>query len=266
MITLISPTQGNPIALKRTIDSLEGVCDEFIIGDVCVFEEDREKIASYANDILLKMVYLPFNYLYWEGFSSALNHLASFATNDIVIYLNVGEVVEKSDGRVLDKINPEYNCYYIDHSTEKHRWFRAFNPKEMSWSGFIHEEIVGEHRPYHKPLFTFADTEKDMHDPFKAAVYNDIKEMCYWKQLIRIVDEPKTLGATSEGWIQFAKDNYQTMKDRLDKKGYRWHAFSSGDLAGYLNEAYDNKEFEKERFESNHIIEFQGSPMFLNKK
>src|ERR1700755_1254500 len=158
MISFITPTQGNPIALKRTIDSLKGICDEFIVGSVCVFKEDEEKIASYAKEVNLKMPYLQFNYIYWEGFSATLNHLASFATNPIVLYLNVGEVIEKSDGNILDKIVPEYNCYYIDHSTEKHRWFRAFNPKEMQWSGFIHEEIVGDYRPYHKPLFTFADT------------------------------------------------------------------------------------------------------------
>jgi|ERR1700744_4594768 len=265
MLSFITPTQGNPIALKRTIDSLKEICDDFIVGSVCVFKQDEEKINSYANEINLNMQRLPFNCIYWEGFSWTLNHLASFAKNPIVLYLNVGEVIEKSDGCILDKIRQEYNCYYIDHSTEKHRWFRAFNPSEMKWSGFIHEEIVGEHRPYHKPLFTFADTEKDMSDPFKAAVYNDIKEMCYWKQLMRIVDEPETLGATSEGWIQFAKDNYQTMKDRLNNKGSRWHAFSSGDLDWYLNEAYNSQEFEKERFVSNHIIEFQGDPKYLNK-
>jgi hypothetical protein len=265
MISFITPTQGNPIALKRTMDSLKGICNEFIVGSVCLFQKDEKIIESYKNEFNTKLVRLPFNFIYSFGFSKTLNLLASHATNRIVIYLNVGEVIEKSEGGILDKIIPEYNCYYIDNQHEKHRWFRCYDKNEMEWSGLIHEEIVGEHRPFYKPLFTFGDTEKDMSDPFKAAVYNDGKEITYWRELMRIVDEPEVLGATSIGWVQFAKDNYQSMKDRLAKKGNRPKAFELGDLQMYLDDIYSNPEFEKERFESNHIIEFQGDPKYLNK-
>lgn len=262
-ISMICPTQGNPIALKRTIDSLKGICDEFIVGDVMVFEEDRKIVAAYSNDVNLKLVRLPFNYIYKNGFSETLNVLAEHATNNIVLYLNVGEVIGNGRDNILSTINDKYNCYYLDHATERHRWFRMYNRKEMQWSGLIHEEIVGEHRPYHKPIFTFADTDKDMVNPFKAKVYNDIKEIIYWHQLMRIVDEPEVLAATSIGWVQFAKDSYQSMKDRLEKKGVRPAAFENGDFKAYMMDIYSSEEFEKERFDTNNIIEFQGDKKYL---
>lgn len=263
MITLISPTQGNPIALKRTLDSLRFICDEFIIGDLCVFESDRQLIESYKNEYNLKLIKLPINFIYKNGFSYTLNTLISHATNDVVLYLNVSEVIEKSDGNILSKISDEYNCYYLDHSQEKHRWWRCFNKNEVKWDGLIHEESVGDLRPYHKPLFTFADTDKDMGDPFKAKVYNDIKEMTYFNQLIRLVDDNSLLGATSSGWLQFASDTYQSMKDRLEKKGKRHEAFADGDLYKYLELVYSDKEFETERYESSSLIEYQGDKIFL---
>jgi|SRR6185369_1791818 len=266
-ISFVTLTQGNPIALRRTMDSLRGICDNYVVGDLCVFREDSEAISELKNDYPLHHARTNFNSLYQHGFSHNLNCLASLAKNDIVVYLNVGEVIESNEKDILATISDEYNCYYIDHATEKHRWFRVWNRTEMKWSGLIHEEIVGDYRPYHKPLFRFADTEKDMVDPFKAAVYNDIKEIVYWRNLMRIVDEPEVLGATAEGWVHFAKDNYSTMQERLLKKGVRPKAFEPwlGDLNMYLNDVYSNPEFEKERFESNHIIEFQGDPKYLGK-
>lgn len=265
MLTFIAPTQGNPIALERTMHSLRGICNEFIVGSMCFFNDDRDVIIKLSDRFNLKVVDLPFNYIFKNGFADTLNKLASYSKNSICIYLNVGEILESSERNVLSVIRDEYNCYYIDNSGEKHRWFRCWNKNEMYWSGIIHEEIVGEYRPYHRPLLRFKDTEKDMNDPFKAAVYNDGKEITYWRELMRIVDEPEVLGATSIGWVQFAKDNYQTMKDRLALKGNRPKAFEEDNLKMYLDDVYSNPEFEKERFESNHIIEFQGDPKYLNK-
>lgn len=265
-MSLVTMTQGNSLSLIRTIDSMSAICDEFIIGTVCVFEKDIQDIKAYTRHLNAKIVQLPFDFIYQKGFSVTLNVLADAATNDLCVYLNVGEVFQSSESSVLSIINcNNCNYYYIDHETEKHRWGRVWNPSEMFWSGLIHEEVVGDHRPYHRPLFRFADTEKDMNDSFKAAVYNDVKEIVYWNQLIKIVDNPEVLGATSIGWVQFAKDNYQTMKSRLALKGNRPKAFEEGNLKMYLNDVYSNPEFEKERFESNHIIEFQGDPKYLNK-
>ena len=266
MITLILPTQGNPVALKRTIDSVKDICDEIIVGDVCVFQDDRELINSYKKEYNLKMVSFDFNYILKNGFSAILNRLADEATNDIVLYLNVGEIFDSSIEDILSVISPEYNAYYIDHETEKHRWFRCYNRHEMRWQGIIHEEIYGDYRPYHKPIFRFADTEKDTDNHFKSKVYNSIKEMCYWSLLIRIADNPDNYPETNDGWKQFAVDTYKSMKDRLEQKGDSYVAMIEGDFNKFINYINISKEFEEERFNSNHAIEFQGDPMYLGKK
>lgn len=266
MMTLIFPTQGNPIATKRTIESVRHICDDFVIGYCGVFRDDLDMIKSYRSEYPIKIVELPFDFIYKCGFAVTLNSLAAQAKNSLNLYLNVGEILESCEKNIRSTINEQYNCYYIDNSGENHRWFRVWDKTEMSWSGRIHEEVIGDHRPYHRPIFRFADTEKDMIDKFKAAVNNDIKEIVYWHNLMKIADDPdKHLGATSSGWVSFARDNYATMVDRLSKKGNRPEAFDTGNLEMYLKDIYTNPEFEKERFESNHIIEFQGDPKYLGK-
>jgi|SRR5690242_17060524 len=269
-ITLITPTQGNIKALQRTIDSVKDICDEFVIGSVCVFDDDVEKLnelcAVNKKINLEHFGFIEFNYIFKNGFSSILNKLSSIAKNDLILYLNVGEVFESSKEEVLSVINDKYNAYYLDNRHEKHRWFRMYNKKELQWKGIIHEELFGDYRPYRYPIFTFADTEKDLDDSFKSFVYNDIKEITYWSLLMKIADNPDDYPETNDGWKQFAKDTYQSMKERLEAKGSRYKAFLESDYEMYMNDIYDNPEFEKERFESNEQIEFQGSPMYLGKK
>ena len=53
------------------------------------------------------------------------------------------------------------------------------------------------------------------------------------------------------------------MKYRLEKKGKLYEAVKAGDLHAFLSECYSNKEFEKERFESNDGIEYQGDKKYL---
>ena len=265
MLSLIFPTQGNPIALKRTLDNTKNVVDEIVIGSVCVFQEDIDLINSYKSEYNIKLIELPFNHIFNVGFSETLNLLATHVTNPIAMYLNVGEIIEQGEDGILDKISPEYNCYYIDHKIERHRWWRVFSPTEMKWSGVLHEEIVGDNRPFHKPLFTFGDTNKDMDDAFKARVYDDIKEILYFSLYNKIVDDPDCLGATNEGWVRFATENYDSMKERLLKKGKRYQAFREGDLDMYLHDIMTNQDFATERFDSSIKIEFQQNPMFLNK-
>lgn len=127
----------------------------------------------------------------------------------------------------------------------------------------IHEEVVGEHKPYHKPIFTMADLEKDMHNTFKAKVFNDVKEIVYFQQYKNLIDYPERQGGTNSGWLKFAKDNYDSMTERLEKKGKRYQAFIDGSLYNYLEQVYGDKEFEKERFESDNMIAFQGDKIHL---
>lgn len=266
-ITLITPAHANPIALKRTIDSVSGLCDEIIVGDLCMFEEDRKVMESYTRVYNMKLIRYGFNFLYKYGFSELLNQLSGYTTNDIVIYLNVGEVIDTSRlVNVSGNLTDDYSAWYIDHAIEKHRWWRCYNRHELEWSGRIHEELVGNYEPYHKPIFTFADTDKDMDNPFKAWVANDVKEMVYWKQLIYIVDNPLDMGATNMGWLQFATSQYSSMKERMKGKGDRAKAFDIGDLDMYFNDLRSNPHLIDFPFESTEFIEFQGDPRHLGKK
>jgi hypothetical protein len=101
-------------------------------------------------------------------------------------------------------------------------------------------------------LFRMADTEKDSHDPFKAQVYNDIKELVYFNQYIKLVEEPNERGATNQGWVTYAQDGYQSLTERLAKKGKRYEAFKEGDLQKYLDNCA-----EFENFDNNNLIHYQ---------
>lgn len=247
-ITLLTMGQGNVLALKKTLESFKGVCDEVVYGDLLIFESDREVVKSYQKEYNTRVVELPFNYIFKNGFSACLNTLASLATNDIVMYMNTSETIQTDNGILeIIKNNPDCNMFYFDHETDKHRWFRCYNRKEMYWSGVIHEEVIGDARPYHKPIFRMADMEKDLDDPFKAKVFDDVKEIVYFNQYLKLVDEPDKSGATNQGWVDFARDNYESMKYRLEKKGERYRAFIEDDFELFMNDINTNPEFENEK-------------------
>ena len=239
MFTLITPTQGNVTALKRTIDSLKGLIDEVVIGDLSVFQEDSDAIRRFQYVETIKVVPMPFDFLFKNGFSAALNLLASFAKNDMILYLNVGEVLASDVNETINKVSPSYTCYYIDHATDPHHWYRVYNRKEIAWGGIIHEEIYGNLKPCSVPLFRFEDTPKDSEDPFKEWVYLQIKEVVYWNLYIKLVDQPHLAQGTNPGWIQFSRDGFTSFVDRLHQKGEMYDAFLLGDkelLMKYINE------------------------------
>lgn len=254
---------GNVLVLKETIKSFVGICDEVVYGDMLLFEEDRNIVKGYQNEFNLKIISLPFDYIYKNGFSSVLNKLAEAASNDLIIYLNTSEVIEIDYGvsEIIDS-NPECNSFFFTHSKEKFRWFRCYDRRDLKWQGIIHEDLTGEFRPYHKPIFRMMDLEKDMNDPFKAAVFNSTKECVYWNQLIKIADNPENYPETNEGWKRFAKDTYQSMKDRLEQKGDMYRAMDEGDYEKYMKTVH-SFQFENIEFKSSDAIAFQGDKIHL---
>jgi hypothetical protein len=253
--------QGNVIALKKTLDSFKGIVDEVVYGDLLIFQEDREVVKGYQWGYNLRMISLPFNYIFQMGFSSLLNYLISNAKNDMVMYMNTSEVIDEDYGinKIIDG-NPDCNAFYFSHRVEKHRWFRCFDRRFAKWDGRIHEEPIGDNvQPYHKPIFMMKDEEKDMGDKFKADTFNSVKEMTYWNQLIKIVDNPKEKGVTNEYWVKFAKEQYQSMKDRLVEKGNQYEAFKIGDYEMFMNDIYTSDYFKTAKFESSNLLNFQGA-------
>lgn len=262
-ITLVTMGQANPIALKRTLDSFKDVVDEIIFGDLLVFDQDREKISYYTKEYNFRMVKLPFNYIFQHGFAHTLNQLAEHAHNDWILYMNVSEVIdgqysikEEIQFPIKVQMSNQYNCYSFDHAVETHRWFRLYNRKEVKWGGLIHEEVIGDLRACPFNIFRMADTPKDDADPFKEKVSNDVKEITYWQQYMRLVDHPELRANTHQGWIDHATQDYDYFKERMLKKGQRYEAFVEGDLQKYLNDIYNNPEFAEERFKSTDLINF----------
>lgn len=264
MISLITMGAGNVKVLKQTLDSFKGLCDEVIYGDLLLFPEDREIVRSYKDEYKITIIPFTFNFLFKQGFSCLLNILARASSHKYCMYMNTSEAIDE-DYNMLETIwsNQECNAFYFTHRTDPHRWFRVYNRKELQWSGRIHESLEGEYQPYHKPIFMMKDYEKDLDDPLKAKIFNDVKEIVYFEQYNSLVDFPEQLGATDPGWIKFAIENYDSMRERLLGKGKRYQAFIDGNLKAYMDDVMTNPEFEKERFESNIGIEYQGDKKFL---
>lgn len=263
-ITLLTMGAGNVLVLCKTLQSLSTVCDEIVYGDMLLFDTDRETLNYYQKCFNLKIVQFKFDYLFVNGFSKLLNELSKHATNDIVVYMNTSEVIEEDYGIVETiKGNPECNTFYFIHRTDPHRWYRCYNRKELSWSGRIHEQLEGEYKPYHKPIFMMKDLEKDMDSSFKAKVFDTCKEIVYFKNYMAIIDNPNELGATDAGWIKFATENYNSFKERLLNKGEAYQAYLDGDLNSLMGYVYNNPEFGHQKFESNIGIEYQQDKKFL---
>lgn len=262
-ISLITMGQGNVIALKKTFESFKGIVDEFIYGDLLIFDSDREVLNSYKEFYNLKIVKYPFNYIFNYGFYNILNSLAEASSNDLVMYMNTSEVIDEDYGITkLINENEKCNCFFFIHKTDHNRWFRIYDRRYLYWSGLIHESIVGDFRPYHKPIFCMKDLEKDMDDKFKADIFNMVKEFTYFNQLIKIVDNPNLLGETNIGWLHYAKTQYDSMKERMNKRKEAYEAFKEGDYDMFMHEIHKIKEFE---YSSSELIEYQGDPKFLGK-
>ncbi len=228
--SLKSPTQGNPEALKRTIDSLEGIIDEVIVGDVIIFPEDRQTILSYYKvDCPVNIIKFPFEFIFKNGFSAILNYCASKAKNNLIIYLNVGETLISDKNELLNRVSASYNSYYITHPVETHHWYRVYDRREVQWNGIIHEEIHGNLRPCSVPLFMFDDSPKDKENEWYGLVMNSVKELVYWNQYVKLIDQPHLAEGTHSGWLDFSRDGFHSFIDRLHQKGDMYDAFLLGD-------------------------------------
>ena len=255
---------GNVLVLKETLKSFSKICDEVIYGDLLVWEEDREILKSYQEEFNIKIVSFPFNYIFKHGFSSILNALASHATNNFVMYMNTSEVIDEDYG-IVETINdnPDCNAFYFTHRREGHRWFRTYNRHELKWSGRIHEQLAGDYKPYHKPIFMMKDLEKDMGNPYKAKIFNLIKEYVYFEQYVQIVDHPEFLGETDPGWINFAKGDYGSFKERMEKRPGIYNSFKIGNPYLFWHYLTNDPEFKSEQFKSSNLIAFQGDKIHL---
>lgn len=279
MVTLITMGAGNVEALGKTLESFKGLCDEVVYGDLLLFDEDRKRLGDYKEKYNLKSIRFDFNLIFEEGFSALLNRLAALATNRWVIYMNTGEVidsvvpsVEKSKVKelILDK-GLFSNTFYFDHATDPHKWFRLYDRTELKWSGRIHEELRHKNKsledsinPHNdEPAFRMKDLEKDLNDPYKAWVFNDVKEIVYFEQYRRIVENPSLLEGTNEYWLWHARENYLSFVERLEAKKDRYEAFKKRDLVMYFANVPKEIKSATQGFSTSKSVEFQGDKQTL---
>lgn len=266
-LTLVTMSQGNPKALKETFNSFWGVVDEIIFGDMTLFEEDADLIESYKTEYNLKIIKYPFNYIYKNGFSTILNDLISHSTNDLCIYMNCSEIISKGKETILQTINSNTDCntFYFDHDTDKHHWYRCNRKSEIHWEGVIHEQSGPEDifRPFRKPLFTMADLPKDNDTPFKSRCYDFAKEVVYFNNYRKLIDNPEQIGYTDIGWLKFAKDNYNSFKERMENKGDFYRAYEESNIELLYSYIYNSSDFYKERLESSIVLEYQNDKKYL---
>lgn len=260
-VTLLTMGSGNVKVLRKTLESVSGICDEIIYGNLLLWGEDLDIVRGYEKEFNLKIVPFGFDSLFKYGFSFVLNDLALAASNDLVIYLNTSEVIEEDYGilRII-KENPECNAFYFTHKTDPHRWYRTYNRKDLKWSGRIHESLHGEYRPYHKPIFQMADLPKDMDNIHKAACLDSLKEVVYFEQYVQIAENPDLLGETDPGWLKFAINDYGSFKERLGKKGNVYKALKEGNVSLFMR-ALEGEEYRS--FKSSLAVEFQNDKIYL---
>lgn len=274
MITLITMGAGNLDALTKTLDSFKFLCDEVVYGDLLLFGDDKERLYKEIAPKYNMVVTQPgFDHIFKNGFSSVLNILAGKASNDWVLYMNTSEVMDTDNvmsksNEILEMVKTvgkDYNTLFFDHATDPHSWFRLYNRRELWWSGRIHEEVTGMSvRPYKKyPAFRMKDLEKDLHNPFKAWVFNDVKEIVYFEQYRRIVENPELLEGTNEYWLWHARENYASIVERLEAKGQRYEAFKLGDLNKYFSSLPEGIETPTQGFSTSRMVEFQGDKQTL---
>lgn len=263
-ISLLTMGQGNVKVLMETFRSFSTFCDEIVYGDLLIWDEDREVLKEYEKEFNLRIVKYPFNFIYKKGFSYFLNDLSKRATNNMVIYANTSEVIDKDygAGEIINS-NPDCNCFYMTHRTEHYRWFRCYDRRFLEWSGFIHESLVGDHRPFHKPILMFKDLEKDMDNQWKATIFNLTKEYVYFNNLNKIVDNPELLGGTDPGWMTFAKEQYASNKERMEKRPSLHAAFEIGNLYLFWKAISNDPELINELFKSSDKIAYQGDKIHL---
>lgn len=222
-------TQGNPEATIKTIDSYLPYVDEVVIGDVMVFDADRQKIVDhYEGSDKVFVQLLPFNHLFEHGFARTFNKLAAIAKHDFILLMGVGNVLDK--------------WYGIDFTQAANMWayqrndgmlcHTFYDRRELELTYCIHEEVTP--RPGHSitwdnnAVFDMLDEPKDVE---KMHVYNDIKEIVYLEQYRKIFTGEDT---SNPGWVKWVRHNWPVLEAALKTKGKRLEAFKSGGLEKYL--------------------------------
>lgn len=170
--------------------------------------------------------------------------------------MNVSEVIEGPVQTQL--INGQYNCFKFDHATETHKWLRLWDKRECRWAGRIHEEVGGGVKVCPEILFRMADTEKDNGNPFRAWVYNFIKDVVYHQQYNIIATNEREIGPTNQGWVKWAKESYDHHYAKVHEHPQLLGHFITNDIPAFLKEA-EKCWKESPNFVNTNMVHYQGN-------
>lgn len=215
-LSLICPWfGGHPDALKTTIESVRGICDEIVVVHQKLFDDDSEIAASLAD----KVAVLDWNAVFQEGGYSVLpNAGAAAAKGPWMLLLGVGETVAeqyKPIRQVLNGANRK-TIFRCDHHGDIHNWGRIWDPSSGSyWSGPIHEECGnGIHGPV---IFRMQDTAKPvMLDTFRNECLKWMKAVSYNSNYWELIHHPEKLGFTNGGWLGFVQGARESIEDFIE--------------------------------------------------
>ena len=147
-ISVVIITLNEEKNIERCLKSIQGVADEVIIIDSGSKDKTIEIAAKYSAIVLKKE---------WMGYSGQKNYGNAAATNDIILSLDADESLsDELKNNILEiKKNDIAGVYGFSRLTNycgtfvKHGgWYpdfkiRIFNRKKVSWSGHIHENLIG---------------------------------------------------------------------------------------------------------------------------
>lgn len=210
MISLVIPCcGGSPENLIRTIESTRGWTTETLIINTSLFEED----SKWMNE-LGKVIELPWNYVFLNGFGEMHNAATEHAKNDWLLLLGVAETIAEPEKAVM--LGYSAYVYRCNHLNDPNTWKRIWNRKTSHWSGIIHEEIINGMDG--GVIFRMQDTPKVViADDFKAECLRQMKALSYNAMYYKLLHKPQLLGGTNKGWLDFVLGARESIEDFVDK-------------------------------------------------
>jgi hypothetical protein len=229
LLSLIVPWWGgNPAPLKRTIDSVRGICDKIIVVHQPLFDDDREVAESLAD----KVVTTDWNEVAKEtGFAALPNIGAASANGPWLLLLGTGETWAESHGNtqeILSKANPK-TMFRTWHEGDVHFWKRVWHKDSgVHFSGPIHEELIGgDEGPL---LFRMQDTAKEKHEvSFRNECLRWFKNIVYHSGYYTLLHRPELRGGCNEGWLNFVAGARESIEDFVDTNKDLMEAAWEGD-------------------------------------
>jgi hypothetical protein len=238
-LSLIVPTFGGNVAnIQRTIDSCKDICDDVVIISTAFFRDDQFPLHQLGH----KVVDLPFNYVFKNGFGEYHNQGTEHAKNDWLLLLGVGETFAEAHKDVHQALR-DATCdkvFRCNHVNDQHTWKRIWNRKGgTKWGGLIHEEIGGGSDG--GLLFRMQDTEKV---PQPSHLENEclrwMKALLYNCMYRRLASNPHELSYTNEGWLKFVAGASESIHGFCEENRDMILSCMTGDYLGFIKQV-ENK-------------------------